>query len=43
MEQVPMQMEQVQFYAWNLRQQKRVEGRYAAQVPALFWNLHRLH
>ena len=35
-------MAQVPFYPRNLYPQNSVEGQFAAQVPPLFWNLHRL-
>ncbi len=42
MAQVLPRMVQVPFYPRNLHHQNSVEGQFAAQVPPLFWNLHRL-
>jgi hypothetical protein len=42
MVQVLPRMVQVPFYLRNLHHQNSVEGQFAAQVPPLFWNLHRL-
>jgi hypothetical protein len=41
MEQVMEQMEQVPKQGRDLRHQNAVGGRFAAQVQAIFWNLHR--